>query len=142
MKKLFYFSALIALLFLSACVQKLSEADVPASVKASFNKQYPGVTAKWEKENSAYEVNFEENGKNMSAVYNADGTLAESEVSVPESDLPAAAKSYLAKNFAGKKIKEVAKITKADGSVNYEAEVGGADQIFDQNGNFLKTAKD
>jgi hypothetical protein len=35
-----------------------------------------------------------------------------------------------------------AKITKADGTVNYEAEVDGKDVIFNSIGKFLKEAKD
>ena len=42
----------------------------------------------------------------------------------------------------GKNIKEGAKITKADGTVNYEAEVNGTDVIFDASGKFIKEAKD
>jgi hypothetical protein len=36
----------------------------------------------------------------------------------------------------------VAKITKANGEVNYEAEVKGQDLIFDANGRFLKSIKE
>lgn len=32
-------------------------------------------------------------------------------------------------------------ITKADGAVEYEAEVKGIDLIFDKNGNFIKKIK-
>lgn len=44
--------------------------------------------------------------------------------------------------YKGKTIKEGAKITTADGTVNYEAEVDGKDVIFDTNGKFLKEVKD
>ena len=57
-------------------------------------------------------------------------------------ELPEAVLSYVKEHYKGKVIKEGAKITKADGTVNYEAEVSGKDVIFDSNGKFIKEAKD
>lgn len=142
MKKLLAFCAVASTLLLAACAQKLDASKVPAAVKTNFETQHPGVTAKWEKENSNYEVNFTENNNEMSLLYDAAGNMQESEMSIKVSDLPANVQSYLATNFPGKKIKETAKITKADGTVNYEAEVDGADRLFDANGNFIKSVKE
>ena len=48
---------------------------------------------------------------------------------------------YIQKNHSGAKIKEASKITLADGTLHYEAEVNGRDLIFDANGNFIKAVK-
>jgi len=78
----------------------------------------------------------------MSAVFAGDGAWKETEQQVPTAKLPTAATSYIAQHYAGKRIKESAKIEKADGSINYEAEINKTDVIFDASGNFLREAKD
>jgi len=126
----------------AACAQKVKEADVPVAVKTAFAKQYPGTVAKWEKENVNYEVNFKKDGKTMSALYATNGKLTETEMDIKVADLPVAVLSYVKEHYKGKTIKESAIITKADGTVNYEAEVSGMDVIFDANGKFIKEMKD
>lgn len=121
-----------------ASAQKLKDTEVPGVVKTAFDKQYPGVKAKWEKEDGNYEAGFKKDGKTMSVVYDAMGTMKETEVSIKESELPPSALDYIKSNYKGKKIKETAKITKADGTVNYEAEIEGKDVVFDSNGKFIK----
>ncbi len=142
MKKLLMMSALVAIVGFSACAQKLDASKVPAAVKAAFAKQYPGTTAKWEKEDGKYEAGFKQNGTSMSVLYEANGTMTESEMDIKVTDLPASVLSYVKEHYKGKSIKEGAKITKADGTVNYEAEVDGKDVIFDAAGKFLKEVKD
>ena len=142
MKKLIMISALLATIGFAACAQKLDASKVPAAVTASFAKQYPDVTAGWEKENGKYEVSFKQNSNTMSALYEANGNLQETEMDIKIADLPATVQAYVKEHYKGKTVKEAAKITKADGTVNYEAEVGGKDVIFDANGKFLKEAKD
>ena len=126
----------------SASAQKLNAAKVPAAVKASFAKQYPSTTAKWEKEDGKYEAGFKKDGSSMSALFEANGTMTESEMDIKVADLPANVLAYVKEHYKGKSIKEGAKITKADGTVNYEAEVDGKDVIFDAAGKFIKEVKD
>jgi hypothetical protein len=115
----------------------------PAPAKAAFAKAFPGSSkVKWGKEKADYEVNFVQGGKEMSAVYDAKGTLKETEVDIKLSELPAAAAEYIKQHYKGAKINEAAKITKANGEVNYEAEVNKKDVIFDASGKFLKEEKD
>lgn len=141
MKKVTMISALVSLIGFSACAQKLDASKVPAAVKATFEKQYPGASVKWEKEDGKYEAGFKQNGNTMSALYEANGTMTESEMDIKVSDLPASVLAYVKENYKDKKIKEGAKITKSDGTVNYEAEVDGKDVIFDAKGKFLKEMK-
>jgi opacity protein-like surface antigen len=141
MKKLMMVSALVAAIGFSANAQKLDATKVPAPVKASFARHYPGITAKWEKEDGKFEAGFEQHGTVRSALFETNGTMTESEVAIKGSDLPAVVLGYVKNHYKGKTIKEGAKITKADGTVNYEAEVNGKDVIFDADGQFLKEIK-
>ncbi len=142
MKKLVPMFALVASISFSASAQQLAAAKVPAAAKASFAKKYPGVTAKWEKENGKYEVNFKQHGNAMSVLMDDKGSISETEMDVKVNELPPAILAYVKEHYKGKAIKEGAKITKADGTVNYEAEVAGKDVIFDASGKFIKEIKD
>ena len=142
MKKLMMLCALSATIGFSACAQKIDAAKVPAAVKAAFEKQYPGVAVKWEKEDGKFEAGFKKDGNTMSALYEANGTLTETEMDIKVADLPASVLAYVKEHYKGKTVKEGAKITKADGTINYEAEVAGVDVLFDTNGKFIKEAKD
>jgi hypothetical protein len=142
MKKYIFMFAVIATINLSAHAQKIAAARVPSAVKAAFAKQFVGATAKWEKENGEYEAEFKMDGKDMSALFTADGKMTESEVSVQPTDLPKKVLAYVKANYKNKKIKGGAKITKVDGTVNYEAEVNGVDVMFGADGKFLKEVKD
>ncbi|MBI1782236.1 MAG: PepSY-like domain-containing protein [Sphingobacteriales bacterium] len=143
MKKVLMYVLAITAISSSASAQKLDAAQVPTAVKTAFTKQYPGVNAKWEKEKGKYEAGFkQQNGLDMSVLYESNGTMVESEVDIKVADLPAKVLNYVKEYYKGKKIKEGAKITKADGTVNYEAEVDGKDLIFDAGGEFIKEVKD
>jgi len=142
MKKIKMIAALVVLITTSAYAQKLNASKVPAVVKTAFTKQYPGTVAKWELEDGKYEASFKQNGSSMSVIYEANGTMTESEIGIKVSELPATAVAYVKEHYKGKTIQEGAKITKADGTINYEAELKGKDIVFDANGKFLKEVKD
>ena len=142
MKKIMIMAIVAVSIGFTACAQKLDASKVPAAVKADFAKRYPGVTAKWEMEDGKYEAGFKQGSSSMSATFEPSGKFTESEVDIKVADLPATVLSYVKEHYKGKTIKEGAKITKADGTVNYEAEVNGKDVIFDANGKFLKEMKD
>ncbi len=142
MKKLMMISLLAVIVTLSAFAQKTDASKVPATVKASFQKQYPGTTAKWGKEDGKYEAGFKQNGNEMSALFDANGNMMEHEMEIKPSELPATVLAYVAAHYNGKKIKSAAKIIKADGSINYEANVNGKDSLFDAAGNFLMEVKE
>ena len=139
MKKLMMMSALATVIGFSACAQKIDASKVPVAVKSSFEKQFPGAVAKWEKEDGKFEAGFKKDGNTMSALFEANGTMTESEIDIKVADLPATVLAYVKEHYKGKSIKEGAKITKANGTVNYEAEVDGKDVIFDANGKFIET---
>jgi len=142
MKKILIMSALLAVVGFSAFAQKLDASKVPDAVKKSFAKKYPLVTANWEKEGVKFEANFKQNGNTMSALIQPNGIITETEITIKVSELPTAVLTYVKQHFRDKTIKEGAKITKLDGTVNYEAEVAGKDVLFNEKGIFLKEVKD
>ena len=141
MKKLFVVLFTIAAVSFTACAQKLDASKVPAAVKESFSRQFPGASPKWQKEEENYEAGFKLQGYENIALFDANGTFSEFETEINLSELPAAVNAYIKKHHTGKKIKEAAKIIKPNGEINYEAEVNGNDLIFDANGNFVKEVK-
>lgn len=142
MKLLFFTLSSYALFTLTSCSQKIEEAKVPAKVKTAFDKQFPGVTAAWEKENGKYEANFKMDNNNESASFTLDGTMTESEIEISEKELPENIRAYCAEHYKGKKIESAAKINMADGSLNYEANINDKDVLFDNSGNFIKEVKE
>ncbi|MBO9591867.1 MAG: PepSY-like domain-containing protein [Niabella sp.] len=114
---------------------------VPAVVKTAFEHQYPGTKAKWAPEDGNYEASFTNKGVKTSAVYDKAGRLIETETAISGNAFPKAAKDYIARKKLGA-VTETAKITKADGTVCYEAEIKKTDYLFDENGTFLRAQKD
>ena len=126
-----------------ANAQKVSDKEVPTVVKNTLQKSYPNAKEiKWEKEKANYEAEFEVNETDYSLLIDVSGNILETEVEIKIDELPAKAKEYVSKNYAGQKIKETAKITDSKGVVTYEAEIKGKDLIFDSNGNFIKEVKE
>ncbi len=128
----------VALSINTTFAQKISLDKVPAAVLKSFQTKFPSIKkAKWEIENGNYEAEYDENKIEHSALFKADGTLIETEIEIAVNQLPKTITDYVAKNMNGKKIKEASIITEVGGKKKYEAEVGGKDYLFDENGTFL-----
>lgn len=142
MNRLFLF----ALLVTSCCIvnaQALKEADVPPAVKAKFISLYPAKPdVKWEKEKNNYEAEFKQNKMEVSVLFEATGTIVQTETEISVSALPKAVIDYVSKNLPGKKIEEAVKITGAKGKITYEVEVGKADYLFDETGKFVSKEED
>ena len=120
---------------------KESKVMVPAAVMQAFEKAHSGVKAKWDDEDGKYEAGFKQGKQEISVLYNANGSVEETEIEISISELPAISKAYVVNNKLGK-IKEAAKITKANGTVEYEAEVKSGDVLFDSKGNFIQLVKE
>ena len=141
MKKILFAMAILTAVSVQA-QKKLPVSQVPSASKQAFFKAHPNVTGKWEKEEGDYEVSFREGGKDMSCVIDKAGNIKETETVIPVSALPAAVTASLANHYKGIKVREAARIVKADGTTTYEAEIKGKDVLFDANGNVLKTKND
>jgi hypothetical protein len=139
MKKVMLIIILVFIGWSISLAQKLEASAVPGPVKESLEKKYPKASdIKWEKEKGKYEAEFKSEGKSMSALFESDGKLTESEIGIKVSELPTTAMQYLKDHYKGKTIKEAAKVTKANGEITYEAEIEGKDIVFDSNGKYIK----
>ena len=142
MKKFLAFIAGTMFLFVVACAQDIKSSEVPAGVKSALMKKYPDATkVSWEKENGNFEANWGgKSGEDNAAQFTPGGAFVEIEKAISVNELPASVKSYVNEHENGATIKEAARIIDASGKTSYEAEVKGKDLIFDENGNYLKTA--
>ena len=78
----------------------------------------------------------------MSALIETNGNIVETETDIKTTDLLPDVLVYIKNHYPGKNIKEASKLVKADGSINFEAEVNGKNAIFDASGKFIKEAKE
>lgn len=121
--------------------QTLKEKNIPLKTRKALYAQYPGADhVKWEKENGNYEAAFSLKETDYSLVIDTAGHILETEKNIAAEELPENIRQYIAKNYPGKKIKSVARITDASGNVTYETEIKNRELFFDQNGNLLKTS--
>lgn len=126
---------LLSLFALVLCATAFS-ANPPEAVLAAFAQKFPNAQdVDWSKEkNGDWEAEFELPGSHeMSANFSTDGKWLETETEIAFSELPAPIQAVL----QGKKVKEAARIEKADGSTVYEAEVRRKELIFDASGKML-----
>ena len=104
--------------------QKIQEKDIPANITSAIKKMYPSATAiKWDKEDEMYEAGFYLNKRGNSVLLNEQGHIIETEVAIELSQLPAGILDYVKTYYAGRKVKEGAKIVDAKGIVTYEVEI-------------------
>ena len=106
----------------STYAQKLSEAQVPQAVRASFEKLFPMATGvKWSKENATeFEAEFKVDGKEMASNFDQSGKWIVTETEIKSSELQAAVTASLGKELPGYKIDESEKVETADKGTYYE----------------------
>ncbi|MBD3749546.1 MAG: hypothetical protein IE931_08625 [Sphingobacteriales bacterium] len=142
MKKLIFSGFMATALFFTVAVK--AQSNIPDAVKAALTKAYPTVKSiHWDEENGNYEAGFKANGKEMSVLLDAKGSILETETAISVKELPSGVSSYLKSKFGeGYKISESAMIVKANGHKTFEAEVKGKDYLFDTAGKFIKSVKE
>lgn len=143
MKRIFLTGTLAVSLAACSSAQKTDkkqkESKIPVKVEEAFKKHYPSIQkVAWEKEGLNYEAEFENSETETSVVIDPSGKILETETEMETSSLPKAALDYVATNYKGQKVREVAKMVLGDGTIRYEAEVNKKDLIFDSNGTFIK----
>jgi hypothetical protein len=100
--------------------QKFQVKDVPEAVNVVFQKEFPNAkSTRWDKEKGNFEASFDNNKSDQSVILDADGNILEIEVEIAITELPNGVMEHVKKTYAGKKIKEVAKITDAQKNVTY-----------------------
>lgn len=130
---------IITTVFIGATVyaQRVSEAEIPAAVKTKFTSLHPyAKDSKWEMEDGNFNVRFTDMDTKKCETIDAKGNVVESKTEMLSSQLPQAARDYIAKNYADKKIGESFKVTEPNGETKYKAMVDGKFVIFDSKGNY------
>lgn len=104
MKNFFILTALISMVFFSACSQK----NPPENVKKEFAQKFADAkSVKWDSEESnEWEAEFKIDGKEMTASFDDTGKWLESEAEVSVKDLPSAVTNALKIEFPGFKAGE------------------------------------
>jgi len=143
MKKIIVLLSACMLISLMGYSQKITPDKVPAPVKEAFANKFPTATdVKYEMEKKDYEINFKDKGVEMSANFDATGKWLETETEIKQSDLPKEVSSSVAKNFAGFKISELAKVETPDKGLLYEMDLKkdkeGFEVQFSPKGDILK----
>lgn len=141
MKNLILVIAASALISLNVTAQ--TSKNVPKNVKTAFSQKFAKATdVKWGKEGKTeWEAEFEMDGKEYSANYDLKGNWLETEYAISASEIPAAVKTTIDKDYAGYQMKESEISETAKGKV-YEFELAkGIKKIevaFDLNGKLIK----
>ena len=143
MKKIIVMLSACLLISLMGYSQKITPDKVPVPVKQAFAKKFPAATdVKYEMEKKDYEINFKDKGVEMSANFDATGKWLETETEIKQSDLPKEVSASVAKNFAGFKITEVAKVETPDKGLIFEMDLKkdkeGYEVQFSPKGDILK----
>lgn len=107
-----YFISLVASLILLtgiAAAQQLKEDSVPAVVKKTCKEKFPSVNKiEWKlKSDKNYEAEFTQNGAELAVKFSSDGKWLETESEIKDSQVPAAVKNSIAKDFPGYKVIEL-----------------------------------
>ena len=143
MKKAF----LAIALFMAAGVfaGNIKSSSVPAVVKSYIEKNYPRVTpVEWnyEEDGNYYNAEFRINGAEYSIDISPEGRLINSTNEISAAQLPAAASTYIGKQYPGFQVREARKLVRS-GSTYYEADIHGQNSnqmlTFTSNGTLLDT---
>ena len=132
MKAIIFALAIICLGSSAAYAQKISEDKVPAMVVTNFKKQFAKASKpQWEMEEADFEVNFKNNGVEYSAKYDKQGNWLETEQEIKNTELPAAVKNAIEKEFPKAEIEESEKVSYPNQASVYELEIEHGKQKFE-----------
>ncbi len=118
--------------------------EVPAAVKDAFAGRFPTARfVEWEDpKDDVYEVDFEQDGKDMMAKFDAGGNWVETEVEITETELPKAVWQAITTQFAGYKIDKVETESTPERALAYKVRLkqdgSEAKVTFGENGEVLK----
>lgn len=139
----------IAVLTLMSCSlspgNDIAEKDVPSVVKNSFAQEYPeAVDVEWEKHKENFEVDFEVENVDYSALYSNDGKVLMKKQEIPVDALPATITNKLKETYADLKAEDAEKIEK-DGKTYYQVDLEGGmtdkNEIFSEAGEIAKNVE-
>jgi len=114
---------------------KTNKDNVPASVLAAFQKQYPnakitGVEKEKKNGQTYYEIESKDGKAERDILYSADGKIFEIEEEISVTSLPQRVREAVNKAYPGGEIDEAEKITRGS-TVEYEVVVEVGDEEFE-----------
>jgi len=129
--------------FISLSVSAQSGKNVPALVKTAFSQKFVKTTdVKWGREGKTeWEAEFKLDGKSYSANFDTKGNWAETEYSITASEIPAAVKATINKEYSSYKIKGTDVSETPKGKIVEVIFVKGkkkVEVVFDENGKVTK----
>lgn len=105
---------------------------MPQVVTEAMATAYPqAANVEWEEEDGRYEGSFKENGMETTVIFNADGSVYATEKQIDVANLPEVVKTAA---MAGGNVTEASIITLANGTMQYEVEVGDKDLTYNADG--------
>jgi hypothetical protein len=145
MKKLFGFTAALALLLAFGNNTFAQLRKIPSEVTDAFSEKYPQAKGvEWKDKLSAFSAGFNLDDKHYLASFSNKGEWQNTEQDIEESELPAVIKdSYGKTKYADWKINKVTKIELPDNVLQYRVEIGSGDikkrrLLFNTDGRLLK----
>ncbi|MCX7603268.1 MAG: PepSY-like domain-containing protein [Bryobacteraceae bacterium] len=122
--------ALAAAALLAQTERKLEYRNVPAAVRAAFEKQFAGArvlgaAAETEAGATLFEIECEWRSRHHDITFREDGSLVSVEETIPMSEVPAAVAAALKKEFPKARVTRAEKISEG-GTVAYEFQLQGA----------------
>jgi hypothetical protein len=120
---------LVVLMFagvFSACDKNsIKEKDLPSVVKNGFKTKFSqAVDSEWEKRNDHYEVEFEIERKDHSALINEAGVITMIKYDIAATELPQSIDSLLKEQYKNFRLDEIEKIEKG-AQIYYQVELDG-----------------
>lgn len=109
----------------SLMAQDIPASQVPAPVTDAFTQEYSNPTdVDWEKKKKNFQVDFEIDGIDHKALYDADGKLLMTKRDLNDADLPPAIAQKIAADYSGYTVDDVDELM-VEGTTYYQVELDG-----------------
>lgn len=123
--------------------EKQENQDQTNPAEANFKSQYPDAkNVEWEEEGEYTEAEFEQEGAEISILYDKEGNVMQTETEIDVNQLPESVGTYISDNYPESEIEEAEKIESAKGNF-FEVEIENENDeeielLFDADGNFVE----
>lgn len=138
MRRVIILTVILASMLMSCNSNDDPNLDTPSLVLNAFQTKFPEATdVEWEKSKAGYEVVFEIENIDHTAIIESDGKLIKYKYEILSSELPEAVKNTIKTNYGISKIDD-SEILKVDEITYYQIEIDGGlmddKLIFNSNG--------
>ena len=125
--------------------QKINVGQVPTAVQQAFKAKYASATdIDWKKEGSQLKASFDMGDDDHEALYTAAGKLVSHSYEISKTQLPAAVRASVKKNFPNHRLDDTDRI-EANGAITYKVELNGRPDvkaIFATDGKLISQKED